>query len=117
MNFIPKMDSEKLVDGYKSVLNAIYSPKQYYKRVETFLKQYKPQKKSGISRLELWHIWALTRSMWFLGVVDRGRWQYWKFLSSSLIKRPRSFPMSVTLAIWGFHFQKLARKYATVENE
>ena len=113
MNFIPKMDSEKLVNGYKIVLNTIYSPKQYYKRVETFLKQYKPQRKRGLTRLELCHIWALTRSMWFLGVVDRGRWQYWKFVSSTLIRRPRSFPMSMTLAIWGIHFQKLARKYTT----
>ncbi len=113
MNFIPKMDSEKLVNGYKSVLKNIYSPKQYYKRVETFLKQYKPQRKRGLSRLEMWHIWALTRSIWFLGIVDRGRWHYWKFLSSTLVRRPRSFPMSVTLAIWGIHFQKLARKYET----
>jgi radical SAM superfamily enzyme YgiQ (UPF0313 family) len=114
MNFIPKMDSEKLVNGYKSVLNTIYSPRQYYKRVETFLKQYKPHRKKGLSRLELWHIWALTRSVWFLGVTDRGRWEYWKFMSSTLIRRPRSFPISMNLAIWGYHFQKLARKYATV---
>jgi len=114
MNFIPKMDSEKLINGYKNVLNTIYSPKQYYTRVETFLKQYKPQRKKGASRLELWHIWAVARSMWFLGVADRGRWHYWRFLVSTLMRRPRSFPMSMTLAIWGFHFQKLARKYAAV---
>lgn len=114
MNFIPKMDPDKLVTGYKTVLNTIYSPKHYYKRVKTFLEQYKPQRKRGASKLEPWHIWVLFRSMWFLGVMDRGRWQYWKFMVSTLVKRPSSFPISVTLAIWGFHFQKLARRYAVV---
>ena len=38
INFIPKMNVETLINGYKKILNTIYSPKYYYKRVITFLK-------------------------------------------------------------------------------
>jgi radical SAM superfamily enzyme YgiQ (UPF0313 family) len=114
MNFVPKMDRETLINGYRQVLTTIYSPKQYYLRVKTFLKQYKPQKRRGISHLQFWHIWAFIRSVWFLGITDRGRWPYWRFFVSTLLRRPRSFPISMTFAIHGFHFRTVVRKYIGV---
>ena len=114
MNFVPKMDRETLINGYRQVLTTIYSPKQYYMRVKTFLKQYKPQKRRGISHLQFWHIWAFIRSVWFLGITDRGRWPYWRFFVSTLLRRPRSFPISMTFAIHGFHFRTVVRKYIGV---
>ena len=83
MNFIPRMDRETLINGYKHILTTVYSSKQYYRRVKIFLKEYKPQRRKGISQLRFWHIWALIRSMWFLGVRDRGRRHYWRFLFRS----------------------------------
>ncbi len=117
MNFVPKMDRETLINGYRQVLTTIYSPKQYYLRVKTFLKQYKPQKRRGISHLQFWHIWAFIRSVWFLGIMDRGRWPYWRFFVSTLLRRPRSFPISMTFAIHGFHFRIVVRKYIGVPVE
>ena len=117
MNFTPKMNRETLIDGYKQVLGTIYSPRQYYMRVKTFLKQYKPQKRRGMSHLSFWHIWVFIRSVWFLGIVDRGRWAYWRFLFSTLLKRPRSFQVSMTLAIHGFHLRRVVRKYMGVPIE
>ncbi len=38
MNFIPKMGTEELLNGYRKVVNTIYSPKNYYNRILTFLK-------------------------------------------------------------------------------
>ena len=114
MNFVPKMDRETLINGYRQVLTTIYSPKQYYMRVKTFLKQYKPKKRRGISHLQFWHIWAFIRSVWFLGITDRGRWPYWGFFVSTLLRRPRSFPISMTFAIHGFHFRTVVRKYIGV---
>ena len=117
MNFVPKMDRERLINGYRQVLTTIYSPKQYYMRVKTFLKQYKPQKRRGISHLQFWHIWAFIRSVWFLGITDRGRWSYWRFFVSTLLRRPRSFPISMTFAIHGFHFRTVVRKYIGIPVE
>jgi radical SAM superfamily enzyme YgiQ (UPF0313 family) len=110
MNFVPKMDHETLINGYKHILVSIYSPKAYYKRVKMFLKEYKPHRRRVVSRLELWHVWAFVRSMWFLGIRDEARWVYWGFLVSTLLRRPRSFPMSLAFAIYGFHFRAVVRK-------
>jgi len=111
MNFVPKMGREKLINGYRHVLTTIYSSKQYYKRVKIFLKEYKPRKRKGLPQLRFWHVRALIRSMWVLGVLDRDRWHYWRFFFSTLLKNPRSFPMSMSLAVYGFHFRTIVRKY------
>lgn len=110
MNFVPRMDRATLVSGYKEVLTTLYSPKQYYPRIKMFLKQYRPQRRKTISQLKWWHVWAWIRSMWFLGITDQGRIYYWRFVFSTLMRRPRSFPLSMTLAVCGFHFWKVARK-------
>ena len=110
LNFIPKMNYETLISGYKHILNTIYSPKQYYERIKTLLKEYKPR---GIAkgRIRLYHVKAFTKSIWFLGIREKGRRYYWKLLILTLLKWPRSFTLSVTLAIYGFHFRKIVEKY------
>ncbi|MFC2024992.1 B12-binding domain-containing radical SAM protein [Chloroflexota bacterium] len=109
-NFIPKMNYETLINGYKQILNTIYSPRQYYERVRTFLKEYKPPKRTGALRPHFYHIKAFIKSLWFLGIKERGRRYYWKLLISTLLKHPRSFPLSVSLSVFGFHFRKVAEK-------
>ncbi len=37
INFVPKMNPETLMNGYRKILNTIYSPKHYYARVREFL--------------------------------------------------------------------------------
>jgi radical SAM superfamily enzyme YgiQ (UPF0313 family) len=110
MNFVPKMNRATLVSGYKEVLTTLYSPKQYYSRIKMFLKEYRPQRRKAISQLKWWHVWAWIRSMWFLGITDQGRIYYWRFVLSTLMRRPRSFSLSMTLAVYGFHFWTIARK-------
>ena len=111
LNFIPKMNYETLINGYKSILNTIYSPKEYYERVKVFLKEYKPTPLKRPARLQFFHIRALFNSVWFLGIREKGRRYYWKLFLSTLLKRPRSLPMSITLALYGFHFRKVVEKY------
>ncbi|MBA7690446.1 Hopanoid C-2 methylase [subsurface metagenome] len=111
INFVPKMSYETLIDGYKHILDTIYSPKQYYERVRTFLKEYKPKKGGGISRLRSHHIEGFIKSVWFLGIREKGRRYYWKLLISTLLKHPRSFPLSLSLSVFGFHFRKVIEKY------
>ncbi len=108
-NFIPKMGHEALVRGYKHVLNTIYAPKQYYERIKTFLREYQPGDKRKI-KLSFLHIVAWIRSMWVLGVKERGRQYYWELFVWTLLKKPKSFPLSMTLAAQGFHFRKVAEK-------
>jgi radical SAM superfamily enzyme YgiQ (UPF0313 family) len=110
MNFIPRMDRETLVKGYQQILDTIYSPKEYYKRVKVFLKEYQPRRRKGLSKLRFWHIWTLIRSIWVLGVWDRERFHYWRFFLSTLLKRRRHFALSMALAVYGFHFRKVVGK-------
>jgi len=106
INFIPKMNYETLIEGYRNIINNIYSPKHYYERIKTFLAEYKPRTKKPF-RIELAHLLGLIRMMWVLGIKEKGRIYYWKFVAWVLIKRPRSFPISMNLAVSGFHFRKV----------
>jgi len=110
LNFIPKMHYETLINGYKHILDTIYSPKHYCERIKTFLKEYKPQTKMPL-RFRLYHVVGFLNSLWFLGVKEKGRRYYWKLFFSTLFKHPRSFPLSITFTIHGYHFRKVAEKY------
>ncbi|MBE0431305.1 MAG: B12-binding domain-containing radical SAM protein [Dehalococcoidia bacterium] len=108
-NFIPAMGLDMLVKGYRQVLEGIYGPRQYYERIKTFLREYRPgnRRKFGVSLIQLI---ALVRSAWVLGVKEKGRVHYWKLFAWTLLRRPRSFALSMTLAVQGFHFRKVAEK-------
>jgi radical SAM superfamily enzyme YgiQ (UPF0313 family) len=108
-NFIPKMGYEALARGYKHVVDTIYAPKQYYERITTFLREYKPSDK-GKWNISLLHLIAWIRSMWVLGVQEKGRIHYWKLVFWTLLKKPKTYPLSMTLAVQGFHFRKVAQK-------
>ncbi|NQS98894.1 MAG: DUF4070 domain-containing protein [candidate division Zixibacteria bacterium] len=106
INFIPKMDYESLINGYKHVLSTIYSPKYYYKRVSILLKSFKPLPKKKY-QFHFYHIGAFFKSIWFLGIKEKGRIYYWKLFFWSLIRCPKLFPLAITFTIYGFHFRKI----------
>ena len=98
-------------EGYKNIVQTIYSPARYYERVTTFIREFKPQKhffkKHRLSRDQLM---AFVRSLWLLGVVWKFRKFYWKLLLFSLFRYPRVFPQAVIFAIYGYHFQRLSEE-------
>lgn len=104
INFIPRMDCTKLIEGYKKIIKEIYSAKPYYERVIGFLKERKSVRRRPF-RLEFSHIKALFRSIFVLGIIDKGRFYYWKLFFWSLFKCPKSFPLAITFAICGYHFR------------
>jgi radical SAM superfamily enzyme YgiQ (UPF0313 family) len=108
-NFIPKMGRETLANGYKHILNTIYSPKPYYERIKTFLEEYKPRNKRKF-KISPRYVVAWIRSMWVLGVKEKGRGYYWRLFAWTLLKKPKSFPLSITFAVQGLHFRKVAEK-------
>jgi len=110
INFIPKMNYETLVNGYKHILNTIYSPNQYYERIKTFLKEYKPRGEKGF-QFEFYHLWGFIKCMWSLGIREKERGYYWKLFISTLLRNPWLFPLSMRLAVYGFHFRKIVEKY------
>jgi len=111
MNFIPKMDRTILVKGYNRIVDTIYSPKRYYERVLVFLKEYNPVNSPVIPK-DLSHITAFFKSVIRLGIIGQERRYYWKLIGWSLFRRPKVFPLAVTLSIYGFHFRKVFGKTA-----
>jgi radical SAM superfamily enzyme YgiQ (UPF0313 family) len=111
MNFIPKMNAEVLLEGYKKVVGTIYSPKQYYARVRKFLSTYKPLHRRR-PRIRATHLIALSKSVVFLGIASNERVYYWKLFFWSLFRRTELFPMAITCAIYGFHFRKIFERSA-----
>jgi radical SAM superfamily enzyme YgiQ (UPF0313 family) len=104
MNFRPAMDRKDLLSGYQKVLQAIYSRKNYYHRVLTFLRNYKPANTSRV-KVRYRDIKAFIKSLWYIGVLDKGRRYYWKLVFWA-IRRPQYFDVVLSCIIYGIHFQK-----------
>ena len=107
LNFIPRMDYDRLIRGYKHILDTIYSPREYYERIRTFLQVYKPPRvKAG--KVQSHEIKAFFRSIWFLGIKGNGKRHYWRLFISCLMKSPPKFARFILLAVYGYHFRKVA---------
>lgn len=111
INFIPKMDSQKLLAGYQKILDKIYSPKYYYERVMRFMKDFEPKKKK-VFHLNPNYILALFRSMFKLGVIGEERIYYWKLFLWTLFRKPQLFSLAILFTIYGFHFKKISGNYS-----
>ena len=90
-------------------MRQIYSPKVYYERVRTFLKEYKAPK-SDI-QMNFQSFMAVFRSTIRLGIFGKERFQYWKLLFWTLHKRPALLPLAITFAIYGHHFRKVCEMH------
>jgi len=108
-NIIPRMGLEKLRKGYRYLMEQIYTPDHFYQRVKTFLKEYHPPKIK--SPLTWQQFLAFFRSIYHLGIIHRDRHHYWNLLFWTLRERPALFPTAVTMAIYGYHFNKICETY------
>lgn len=106
MNFIPKMNLNVLLDGYNHIINTIYSPKHYYERIMNFMKEYEPVEFS-MPQFSFNQFIALIKANFHLGFIGKERKYYWKLFFWSVFKRPKVFPLAITLSIYGYHFRKV----------
>jgi radical SAM superfamily enzyme YgiQ (UPF0313 family) len=106
MNFVPVMDKNELLKGYKKIIQNIYSCKAYYNRVLLFLKQYDPPFTEPLS---LNRFMALIKSIIYIGVLKKNRIYFWRILFWSIFNKPKSFPLAVTYSIYGYHFRRVFR--------
>ena len=113
LNFLPRMNAAKLVEGYRSVLKQIYSCDAYYDRVKLYLSRTQPR--PGERRFkQRWltgaNARALVTSIVRQGVFGSQRWSYWKFFAAATTRYRHSFGTAMTLAIMGYHLQVITRK-------
>ncbi len=109
LNFVPRMEQTTLIGGYRTILDTIYSPKNYYRRVIRLLREYRPLH-LGKFHLQPGYVGALFKSILFLGILGKERVHFWNLFFWSLTRRPRLFPLAITYAVYGFHFRTVAEK-------
>lgn len=110
LNFVPRMDTARLVEGYKRILSTIYSPAEYYKRALDCLSHLTQGPEPRKTRLTS-DLAAFARIALVLGLLDGARMDFWRYMKSSLTEHRQNFAHAVTLAAMGYHFRKLTRSY------
>ncbi len=106
LNFIPRMNAQRLVQGYRDILSRIYTPEAYYERVLRFLDRYKhPNHRPRV----LGDYASVARSIIKQGIFSESRGSYWKFLATAALRYRNTFDTAMTLAVMGHHFQILTR--------
>jgi radical SAM superfamily enzyme YgiQ (UPF0313 family) len=106
-NIIPKMDPVVLKNGYRKIINTLYSPKYLYPRIKTLLKAYHPIKTPG--QVYANEIAAFFKTIWRMGLKPgEGRF-FWDLVLWTLFNCPSKFALGITLSIYGYHFRKVNR--------
>ena len=103
------MGIDRLLDGYQSIMKQIYSPKNYYRRVRTFLKELKAP--DITIPIDVQRFLSFFRSAFRLGVWGKERFHYWHLLLWTLLRKPRLVPLAITLAIYGYHYRRICELY------
>lgn len=106
MNFIPRMNSHELVNGYKKIIHNIYTTKPYYKRIRQLLLNYQPCFKQP-AKIDFVALKGFFKSILIIGVVNKGRRDYWKLLIWTLFWHRALLVDAITFSIFGYHFRKV----------
>jgi radical SAM superfamily enzyme YgiQ (UPF0313 family) len=108
-NISPKMGLDQLMNGYRSIMGNIYAPRQYYRRVKVFLKEFRNSKVD--TPIDLQRFLAFFRSGVRLGILGKERFHYWYLMAWTLVRKPRLLPLAITLAIYGHHFRRICENH------
>lgn len=114
-NIIPLMNLNALRDGYKKIMQHIYAPEPFYRRIRTFLREYKPPKRREQIRFS--DLLAAVRSSYRFGIVSRSRVHYWKLMLWTQFRRPRLIPKAIALAICGHHYRTICERNKLLRRE
>jgi len=104
MNFITKMNPKELLEGYHGLIKSIYSIKPYYKRVRQFLLNYE-QIHAVKRRVRFSLIRSFLKTVYIIGIANKGRGEFWKLVVWTLFKRPLLFKDAIQFAVYGYHFR------------
>ena len=111
LNFIPKMNRERLLEGFQSVLRNIYSPKEYYLRALDCLSRFHQNRIEPRQSTLMADLRAFYKIVMRLGIRDRSRVQFWCYFYKLLRFHPRDFAHGLTLAAMGYHFRQITEQY------
>jgi hypothetical protein len=104
------MDEQTLLHGYRQIVETIYTPRNYYARLRTFLRDFRPRLPHP-PRFSFNNLLAGVKCAWVLGLREQERGQYWRLVFWSLFRRPHLLPLAIELAAYGFHFRKCFERH------
>lgn len=108
LNFMPRMDKDILVAGYRRVLSEIYSPARYFERCLDLLKNLKPHRTSS-RRIRWTELRAFSLSLLIQTFSGYGH-QYLRYLVRAFFLKPGMLAESVTMAVKGHHFFRMTQR-------
>jgi radical SAM superfamily enzyme YgiQ (UPF0313 family) len=116
LNFVPEMDRDVLIEGYKRVLSTLYGRglKHYFERCYTLLEKLQPRSyhRQRIGKTECLALLKSLKRQLF-------SWQgpaYLRFVIKVGLNRPRLLPVAIKLAVKGYHFQKITSEIIRVDD-
>jgi radical SAM superfamily enzyme YgiQ (UPF0313 family) len=106
MNFVPKMNLPELIKGYKNIIHNIYTTKPYYQRIRRLLLNYRPVSTKP-AQINVVALIAFFKSILIIGLINKGRRDYWMFMIWTLYRRPALMVDAITFSIYGYHYRKV----------
>jgi radical SAM superfamily enzyme YgiQ (UPF0313 family) len=117
LNFIPVMDKELLVQGYKTLISRIYLPQEYFNRCLTLMSRM-PKGRVGRGAFSFWTILLVVRiflSSMFRQIFSSYGKQYLQYLSAAVRMKRGMFPKAVKMALFGYHFFRITKELMAVD--
>ena len=108
-NIMPAMGLNHLTEGYRTIMKQIYSPGKYYQRIRCILKDLKMP--TVTTPADFQRFLAFFRACLRIGIIGKERYQYWRLLVWTLVRKPKLLPLAVTFAIYGYHYRKICELY------
>ena len=111
VNFVPRMEMDRLVAGYKRILRTIYSPKEYYRRALDCLSRFHQDRIEPRQSSLRGDIRSFFSLVYTLGIRDHSRTEFWGYFYHLVRHHTRDIAHGLTLAAMGYHFREVTRKY------
>ena len=110
INFIPELDKQKLLNGYRHVLNELYDPtlSNYFKRCLSQFRNMKSVKHNNI-RIGKTEVIAIMISF-KRQILSKQGYAYLKFILKTIFQYPKMLTNAFEMAIVGYHLQKHAEQ-------
>ncbi len=107
LNFVPRLDEKFLIEGYVSLLEKLFTPKNYYERCRTLqgILEKKPEVRRKIHERE---VLAFFKSL-ATRLPARGGIEYAKYMIETALYQPRHFSDAVSKAIKLVHFEGMTK--------
>ncbi|HEX7331216.1 MAG TPA: radical SAM protein [Pyrinomonadaceae bacterium] len=111
VNFIPKMDVEKLISGYQRIMRTIYKPSEYYRRALESLQRVPQEMPEAHQYHGLKAATSFLRIAFKLGVIDAERREFWRFFLKAVREHQDRMVELLRHAAMAYHFRKLSESH------